>query len=113
MANVHLKPLYTVDDVIEAACENLADHPALVADLRLLRRLVDPVKAKQFFRKRRVASWAMMAELIGNESEAAVALQALEEGDGIDARSITREIQRFRKRGRRWQKELTFAATKN
>ena len=112
MANVHLKPFYTVDDVIEAACEQLADQPALADELRLVRRLVDPVKAKRFFRERRVASWAMVAETLGNECAAGRQLEALEEGDGIDAESITREIQRFRKRGNRWQKKLTFSATK-
>ena len=59
----HLKPLYTVKDVVEAACDHLP--PALADDLRAVARLVPEADARRFFRERRVASWAMIADSLG------------------------------------------------
>ncbi len=106
---LHYKPFYTVDDVIEAACERVS--PKLADELREVRRLIDPKAAKSFARKREVYSWCMYAEIIGNESKAGQIIAdayATEDGEGIDAASITREIQRHKPRSARYDKKVTF-----
>lgn len=105
-----IKPLYTVEAVFDEACALLP--PALAAELREAQKLIDQKAAKRFFRQRRVASWAMIGDTLGNDSEAGRLLYDLGEGDGIDAASISTEIGRFRRRGLRWNKKLTFCLRK-
>ena len=112
MADADIKPLYAVKDVVEAACDHLP--AALADDVRAIARMVPKADKDRFFRDRRVASWVMIADTLGKgkDSEAGRLLHDMGEGDGIDARSITREIGRFRKR-HRWYKILTFCRRMN
>ena len=105
-----MKPLYAVEAVFDEACALLP--PALAGELREAQKLIDQKAAKRFFRQRRVASWALVADTLGNDSEAGRLLYDLGEGDGIDATSIATEIGRFRRRGLRWNKKLTFCLRK-
>ena len=110
MADAPLKPLYSVNDVVEAACELLP--PLLADDVRKIARMVPKADKDQFFQDRKLASWVMVSDILGDgqDEEAGRIIAGSGDAGDNDAASVAKAIRRFRNHRRRgrWDKFLTF-----